>query len=54
MSFARAASFLFLVALALVARAQATDAPALWNFTRAAEMIDAGRRITIEYLRNHR
>ena len=30
------------------------DAPALWNFTRAAEMIDAGRRITIEYLRNHR
>jgi NTE family protein len=29
------------------------DAPALWNFTRAAEMIDAGRRITIEYLRNH-
>jgi predicted acylesterase/phospholipase RssA len=28
------------------------DDPGLWNFTRAAEMIDAGRRITEEYMKN--
>jgi NTE family protein len=29
------------------------DDPGLWNFAHAAELIDAGRRITADYLRNH-
>jgi NTE family protein len=29
------------------------DDPGLWNFTRAAELIDAGRRATEDYLKNN-